>query len=217
MRMRMSHEVIGTDFIDLELIELKYNYDRRTYLSLWNCFCGLTLAARSTQITSTIATLALYRTTNQTSSLRSTTRLNCSKSHKAYVSLSFIPPATTTLLICSITQLNWLFVFLKIYIRALQQGSDLSDVVEEKLLIGDRPKPSSNAENKKPLEQRLVERSEEERAEVGCVHYCINDLSHVMFLPSSPRPNQPSTITALLSQTGWDLIMTSAAPLLLRF
>lgn len=53
------------------------------------------------------------------------------------------------------------------YIRAFQQGSDLDDLVEEKLLIGDRPKQSFGADNRSPLRQRLAEAlSEEEIAEV---------------------------------------------------
>ena len=58
-------------------------------------------------------------------------------------------------------------MFLKIYIRALQQASDLDDTVEEKLLIGDRPKQSHDPENKIPLEERLVARKSEELEEVS--------------------------------------------------
>jgi len=36
--------------------------------------------------------------------------------------------------------MNWMWAFLKIYIRAFQQASDMNDDVEEKLLVGDRPK-----------------------------------------------------------------------------
>jgi N-terminal acetyltransferase B complex non-catalytic subunit len=63
-------------------------------------------------------------------------------------------------------EMGWLWVFLKIYIRALQQGSDLDEVVEEKLLIGDRPRLSNDPENLKPLKERLLERTAEEREEV---------------------------------------------------
>jgi N-terminal acetyltransferase B complex non-catalytic subunit len=55
---------------------------------------------------------------------------------------------------------------MKSYIRALQQGSDLDDTVEEKLLIGDRPKLSNDPENKIPLKDRLVSRNDEERKDV---------------------------------------------------
>jgi N-terminal acetyltransferase B complex non-catalytic subunit len=52
---------------------------------------------------------------------------------------------------------SWLLTFLKVYIRAFQQASDLDDTVEEKLLIGDRPKQAVNANKKNSLKERLVE------------------------------------------------------------
>ncbi|KAG6899742.1 hypothetical protein C0993_007271 [Termitomyces sp. T159_Od127] len=62
---------------------------------------------------------------------------------------------------------GWLKTFLKVYIRAFQQGSDLDDSVEEKLLIGDRPKQSFGEDSRPPLRQRLAEPlTEEELAEV---------------------------------------------------
>ncbi|KJA27088.1 hypothetical protein HYPSUDRAFT_35639 [Hypholoma sublateritium FD-334 SS-4] len=54
---------------------------------------------------------------------------------------------------------EWLSAFLKAYIRIFQQSSDLDDTVEEKLLIGDRPKPSAEIDKKLSLRERLVERS----------------------------------------------------------
>jgi N-terminal acetyltransferase B complex non-catalytic subunit len=64
-----------------------------------------------------------------------------------------------------LVQFHWLHVFLKIYIRAFQQASDLDDSVEEKLLVGDRPKQTNDPG--KPLAKRLVQRSEEEDADVS--------------------------------------------------
>jgi N-terminal acetyltransferase B complex non-catalytic subunit len=74
--------------------------------------------------------------------------------------------------------MGWLWVFLKIYIRALQHGSDLDEVVEEKLLIGDRPKLSNDPENLKPLKERLLERVDEERKEVRSERLGISKLSN---------------------------------------
>ena len=48
------------------------------------------------------------------------------------------------------------------YIRAFQQASDLDDSVEDKLLIGDRPKPSNDPENQQPLRERLIKKKDEE-------------------------------------------------------
>lgn len=59
-------------------------------------------------------------------------------------------------------------MFLKIYIRAFQQASDLDDSVEEKLLVGDRPKQTNDPG--KPLKDRLVYRSEEEDANVSLLY-----------------------------------------------
>jgi N-terminal acetyltransferase B complex non-catalytic subunit len=56
-------------------------------------------------------------------------------------------------------------VFLKIYIRAFQQASDLDNTVEEKLLVGDRPKQTNDPG--RPLRDRLTQRNESEEAEVS--------------------------------------------------
>jgi N-terminal acetyltransferase B complex non-catalytic subunit len=63
-------------------------------------------------------------------------------------------------------QLGWLSAFLKIYISVLQQASDLDDTVEDKLLVGDRPKPSIDPDVKLPWKERLSKRSQEELHEV---------------------------------------------------
>ncbi|KAK0463946.1 actin cytoskeleton organization protein [Desarmillaria tabescens] len=60
---------------------------------------------------------------------------------------------------------GWLWSFLKLYVRAFQHGSDLDETVEEKLLIGDRPKHIPDA-NQPPLKERLCQRSEEELSEL---------------------------------------------------
>lgn len=57
-------------------------------------------------------------------------------------------------------------VFLKIYIKVFQQGSDLVEAVEDKILVGDRPKPTNDIESKIPLEERLAKRKQEEIDEV---------------------------------------------------
>nr|VWO98683.1 MAPKK kinase Kpp4 [Ganoderma boninense] len=63
--------------------------------------------------------------------------------------------------------LGWLWVFLKIYIKAFQLASDLDDTVEDKLLIGDRPKPSADPATKLPLKDRLAARKQEEIDELS--------------------------------------------------
>ena len=55
---------------------------------------------------------------------------------------------------------------MRVYIRVFKLASDMDNSVEEKLLIGDRPKPSSNEEMSLPLDQRLVMRKAEELKEV---------------------------------------------------
>ena len=63
---------------------------------------------------------------------------------------------------------------MKIYIKAFQLASDLDDTVEDKLLIGDRPKPSFDPENKAPLKERLAVKKQEEVDEV-CTSDCPTD------------------------------------------
>jgi N-terminal acetyltransferase B complex non-catalytic subunit len=62
--------------------------------------------------------------------------------------------------------MGWLWIFLKVYIRAFQQASDLDDTVEDKLLVGDRPKQSHDPESKLPLKERLAIRKQDELDEV---------------------------------------------------
>ncbi|KAJ7774501.1 actin cytoskeleton organization protein [Mycena maculata] len=123
LRMRLTHEAISSDIIDMELIELKFIFDRLHHDN------------RDFEI------LADYQP-------RLSQKLN-----------------EQTLLFGKSEGSGWLITFLKVYIRAFQQGSDLDDTVEEKLLIGDRPKPAS-LQNKLPLKDRLRQRTEEDLAEL---------------------------------------------------
>ncbi|EGN93256.1 hypothetical protein SERLA73DRAFT_172175 [Serpula lacrymans var. lacrymans S7.3] len=70
-----------------------------------------------------------------------------------------------TLLFGSSPSYGWLGLFLKVYIRAFQQASDLDESVEEKLLVGDRPIKPSDLE-KISLKERLAERKPEEYNEL---------------------------------------------------
>ena len=62
--------------------------------------------------------------------------------------------------------MGWLATYLKIYIKIFQSASDLDDTVEDKLLIGDRPKPSVDPDTKLPLKERLALQKPEELEEV---------------------------------------------------
>lgn len=55
---------------------------------------------------------------------------------------------------------------MRIYIKAFQQASDLDDSVEDKLLIGDRPKPLVESANTMTLNARLAQRSQTDLEEV---------------------------------------------------
>ncbi|PCH37977.1 hypothetical protein WOLCODRAFT_135971 [Wolfiporia cocos MD-104 SS10] len=127
VRMRILHEPISSDLIDMELIELKFIFDRfslvhhdnRDYdvIPNYQPRCGLGFNEQTTMLDNT--------------------------------------PGS-----------GWLALFLKLYIRAFQAASDLDDTVEDKLLIGDRPKPSLDPDTKLPLKERLAKRSPEELAEL---------------------------------------------------
>ncbi|TFK76275.1 actin cytoskeleton organization protein [Pluteus cervinus] len=120
LRMRTTHEVITSDLIDMELIELKFIFDRTHHDN------------RDFDI------LANYQP-------------HFSKSLNEQTLLFNLPAEGH----------GWLHVFMQVYIRALQQGSDLDDTVEEKLLIGDRPKQSPDPEKRGPLKERLKQVKEE--------------------------------------------------------
>ncbi|KAF9464770.1 N-acetyltransferase B complex non catalytic subunit-domain-containing protein [Collybia nuda] len=123
LRMRLAHEPITSDIIDMELIELKFIFDRSHHDN------------RDFDI------ITNYQPQGS-SSINDQTHLFGKAEGR-----------------------GWLGAFLKLYIRAFQHGSDLDDTVEEKLLIGDRPKQSADLE-KKPLRERLLQRQDEEIAEL---------------------------------------------------
>ena len=61
--------------------------------------------------------------------------------------------------------------FLKIYIRAFQQASDLDDTVEEKLLIGDRPRQTAKFDKSLTLRDRLLQKDPEAESSVRPASY----------------------------------------------
>jgi N-terminal acetyltransferase B complex non-catalytic subunit len=122
--MRMTHEPINSDLIDMELIELKFVFDR-------------------------------FHHDNRDFGMLPNYQPACQPSLN-----------DQTLMFGSSTGQGWLWYFIKIYIRALQHASDLDDIVEEKLLIGDRPKKSPEPEVQLPLRERLAIRKPEEAAEL---------------------------------------------------
>jgi N-terminal acetyltransferase B complex non-catalytic subunit len=124
VRMRMTHEPINSDLIDMELIELKFVFDR-------------------------------FHHDNRDFGMLPNYQPACQPSLN-----------DQTLMFGSSTGQGWLWYFIKIYIRALQHASDLDDIVEEKLLIGDRPKKSPEPEVQLPLRERLAIRKPEEAAEL---------------------------------------------------
>lgn len=124
VRMRVFHEPISSDLVDMELIELKFIFDRSHH-------------------------------DNRDFDILLNYQPRCGPSINEQTHLFQKP-----------TGLGWLWVFLKIYIRAFQLASDLDDIVEDKLLIGDRPKPSLDPEIKLPLKERLARRREEELKEL---------------------------------------------------
>lgn len=63
--------------------------------------------------------------------------------------------------------MGWLHLFLRLYIKAFQQASDLDDSVEDKLLIGDRPKPHHESTSNIGLNDRLAQRPQAELDEVS--------------------------------------------------
>lgn len=69
---------------------------------------------------------------------------------------------------------------MKIYINVLQQASDLDDTVEDKLLVGDRPKQSNDPDNKLPWNERLAKRTQEEMDEVCIPSHCLSQLARIL-------------------------------------
>jgi hypothetical protein len=110
-----------------------------------------------------------------------------------------------------IDQLGWLHTFLKIYIRAFQQASDLDDTVEEKLLVGDRPKQTNDPG--RPLKERLVQRVEtRNRMYVVVVRFPIL-LMAMIHSSHGTRGGSSNSPPPLLS--GWNHSTTTFDPRLL--
>ncbi|KAJ7219345.1 actin cytoskeleton organization protein [Mycena pura] len=133
LRMRLAHEPVSSDLIDMELIELKFILDRLHHDN------------RDFEI------IADYQPRNGPNFHEQTLLFGKSEGS------------------------GWLSTFLKLYIRAFQQGSDLDETVEEKLLIGDRPKQTYP--NRIALRDRLRQRPPEELAELtaderALLEYC---------------------------------------------
>ncbi|KII88399.1 hypothetical protein PLICRDRAFT_54238 [Plicaturopsis crispa FD-325 SS-3] len=124
VRMRLAHEPVNTDLVDMELIELKFIFDR-------------------------------FHHDNRDFDILPNYQPRWQKSFNEQ-----------TLLFENSPGLGWLWVFLKLYIRAFQHASDLDDTVEDKLLVGDRPKQSNDPENQLPLKERLIKRKQEELDEL---------------------------------------------------
>ncbi|KAF4576791.1 hypothetical protein EYR36_004771 [Pleurotus pulmonarius] len=124
VRMRFTHEIVNSDIMDLELIELKFIFDRNHHDN------------RDFQILPDYQPRSIPNFNDQTM------LFGRGEGH------------------------GWLMILLRMYIRALQQSSDLDDTVEEKLLIGDRPKLAADSGNKAPLRDRLRERPQEDLAEL---------------------------------------------------
>ncbi|KAG1756688.1 N-acetyltransferase B complex non catalytic subunit-domain-containing protein [Suillus paluster] len=124
VRMRITHEPINSDLIDMELIELKFVFDR-------------------------------FHHDNRDFGMLPNYQPACQPSLN-----------DQTLMFGNSTGQGWLWYFIKIYIRAFQHASDLDDIVEDKLLIGDRPKKSPEPEVRLPLRERLAIRKPEEAAEL---------------------------------------------------
>ncbi|KIK57739.1 hypothetical protein GYMLUDRAFT_45908 [Collybiopsis luxurians FD-317 M1] len=123
LRMRIAHEAISSEIIDLELIELKFIFDRLHHDN------------RDFEI------LPSYQPRNAEDFNTQTLLFGKSEGH------------------------GWVWSFLKSYIKAFSQASDLDDVVEEKLLVGDRPQVS-DAAKRASLKERLAKREKEELAEL---------------------------------------------------
>ncbi|KAL9715211.1 mitochondrial distribution and morphology [Leucoagaricus gongylophorus] len=124
LKMRFQHENIGPDVVDMELIELKFVFDRVHHDNR------------------DITVLPNYQP-KLLADLTAQTHL-----YGKYEGAGFLRQ------------------MLKIYIRALQHSSDVDETVEDRLLIGDRPKPRIEVSPGSTYRDRLVERSEEDLKEL---------------------------------------------------
>lgn len=64
-------------------------------------------------------------------------------------------------------QHGWLHIYLKLYVRVFQHASDLSETVEEKLLVGDRPKRRDD-DKRPPLNERLSAKNDDDDLKEVC-------------------------------------------------
>ncbi|KAK7054789.1 mitochondrial distribution and morphology [Paramarasmius palmivorus] len=124
LRMRLAHEPISSDVIDMELIELKFIFDRQHH-------------------------------DNRDSAILA--------NYQPKIAASFDEQTT---LLEKVEGQGWLSSLLKLYIRAFTQASDLDDTVEEKLLVGDRPKVSPELDKQSTLKDRVKTRTDEELTEL---------------------------------------------------
>ncbi len=164
VRMRIAHEPLNSELVDMELIELKFIFDRRTFLRYSrpqsnNVSHGIVSLVHHDNRDFTI--LPNYQPRGVASFNQQTQYLE--KEPGVSVPRQARSKCVTDM---SVVQFGWLWVFLKIYIKAFQLASDLDDSVEDKLLIGDRPKPSHDPETQLPLKERLASRKHEEISEV---------------------------------------------------
>lgn len=92
-----------------------------------------------------------------------------------------------------VLQNGWLSSFLRVYIKAFQQASDLDDSVEDKLLIGDRPKPHVDSASNMTLNERLAQRPQAELEEVGADVASMNyyTSSNVSWIAYARRTHPP--------------------------
>ncbi|EIN07294.1 actin cytoskeleton organization protein [Punctularia strigosozonata HHB-11173 SS5] len=129
VRMRVTHEPITNDLVDMELIELKLNFDR------------------------------LFTTPfshdNRDFTVFPEYHPRCRKSVEERTILFGRRPGP-----------GWLRVMLKLYVAAFSDASDLDETVEEKLLVGDRPKPGNHPEGKLSFAERLHKKNQEETDEL---------------------------------------------------
>jgi hypothetical protein len=92
----------------------------------------------------------------------------------------------------------------KLYIAALADASDLDETVEEKLLVGDRPKPGNHPEGKLSFAERLHKKNQEEINEVMCF-----DVLYATATDVSPAHSGGTLIHGVL-QRSWRLVTTMA-------
>ncbi|KAF7304820.1 Actin cytoskeleton organization protein [Mycena kentingensis (nom. inval.)] len=124
LRVRLGHEAVSSELVDMELVELKFSLDRQYF-------------------------------DNRDFDILVNYQPKISKSINDQTLIFGKPEGQ-----------GWVTSFLKVYTRAFQHASDLDETVEEKLLIGDRPKQTS-PKAKIPLNERLRVHEEEDIVELS--------------------------------------------------